>query len=67
LRGETEVYEGDWHPLAARAIRRDAKGVEAGGRLRLGMPAGVYTLRVSAMNQKSKRVVSQTADFEVVP
>ncbi|HEX8720939.1 MAG TPA: VWA domain-containing protein [Pyrinomonadaceae bacterium] len=67
LRGESEVYEGEWQPLSAQAIRRDAKGVEAGGRLKLGLPADLYTLRVTAKNPKSKKTVVQTADFEVAP
>ncbi|HEX7957789.1 MAG TPA: hypothetical protein VF508_12640, partial [Pyrinomonadaceae bacterium] len=67
LRGETEVYKGEWQPLSGQTIRRDAKGVEAGGRLKLGLPADIYTLRVTAKDPKSNKTVVQTADFEVTP
>jgi VWFA-related protein len=67
LRGEAPVFAGEWQPVSARAIRRDGKGVEVGGRLRLGLPADLYTLRVSAKNPKSNKTVTQTVDFEVAP
>jgi VWFA-related protein len=67
LRGEAPVFAGEWQPLSARAIRRDGKGVEVGGRLKLGLPADLYTLRVSAKNPKSNKTVTQTVDFEVAP
>jgi len=67
MRGEAPVFAGEWQPLSARAIRRDGRGVEVGGRLKLGLPADLYTLRVSAKNTKSNKTVTQTADFEVAP
>jgi VWFA-related protein len=67
LRGETPVFAGEWQPLSARAIRRDGKGVEVGGQLKLGLPADLYTLRVSAKSPKSSKTVTQTVDFEVAP
>jgi hypothetical protein len=67
LRGESEVFEGEWQPLSARAIRRDGIGVEVGGRLKLELPADLYTLRVTAKNPKSKKTVTQTVDFQIAP
>jgi hypothetical protein len=67
LRGEASVYEGEWQPLASRAVRSDARGTEAGGRLRLGLPPGLYTLRLTARDARSKKKTTQTVDFEVVP
>ncbi len=67
LRGESEVFAGEWQPLSARTIRRDSKGVEVSGELKLGLPADSYTLRVSAKNPKSNKTVTQTVDFEVAP
>jgi VWFA-related protein len=67
LRGEAQVYEGEWQPLASRAKRHDASGTEAGGQLRLDMPPGLYTLRVSARDARSQKTAVQTINFEVVP
>jgi len=64
---EEEVFWCKWQLLSARVIRRDGKGVEVSGRLKLGFPADRYTLRVSAKNPKSNKTVTQTVDFEVAP
>jgi VWFA-related protein len=65
VQGSAKVYEGDWQPLAARVIRKDEKGVEAGGQLRLTLPAGVYTLRVSVKDPATKKTAQRESDFEV--
>jgi len=64
LRGERTIYNGT-ASLASRAIRRDAKGIEVGGQLNLGLEPGVYTLRISAKDSKSKKPAQQTVDFEI--
>jgi hypothetical protein len=65
LKGEESVYERDWQPLASRVIRQDEKGVEAGGQLALGLDAGIYELRVTIRDAKSKKTAQQTVSFEV--
>jgi VWFA-related protein len=65
--GEKVVYQGGWQPLTERTIRKDAEGIEAGGRLQLGLAPGFYSLRVTLKDPKSKKTVHQTADFEVEP
>jgi hypothetical protein len=64
LQGDKPLYEGGWQPLASRALRRDAKGTEAGGEIRLTLPPGVYTLRVTVKNGANK-TGRRDADFEV--
>jgi len=64
LKDDKPIYTTS-HPLAQRAIRTDAKGVEIGGQLKLVMPPGFYTLQVSVKDAKSKKTAQQTADFEV--
>ena len=65
MQGETRVYEGAWQPLGSRAIRSDRKGTEAGGRIKLSLGPGVYTLRLTVKDAGSKQAVQQTTDFEV--
>ncbi len=65
VQGEKEFYSGDWQPLAARAVRSDAKGVEAGGQLRLTLPPGLYTLRVTVKDSASRKTVQRESDFEI--
>lgn len=65
VQGEKDVYEGTWQPLAARVIRSDRKGAEAGGQLRITLAPGVYTLRLTLKDAGSKKTVQQTTDFEV--
>jgi len=65
VQGETRVYEGAWQPLGSRAIRSDRKGTEAGGRIKLSLGPGVYTLRLTVKDAGSKQTVQQTTDFEV--
>ncbi|MFL6231196.1 MAG: VWA domain-containing protein [Pyrinomonadaceae bacterium] len=67
LQGDKALYDGGWQPLAARVLRRDAKGAEAGGQLKAELPPGVYTLRVSVKDGASNKTAERTADFEVEP
>lgn len=64
LQGEKPLYEGNWQPLATRTVRRDAKGTEAGGELRLPLPPGVYTLRVTVKDAANK-IERRESDFEI--
>ena len=67
LETETVVYQGGWQPLSARTIGKDAKGIEAGGQLELGLEPGFYSLRVTVKDPKSKKTVQQSTGFEIEP
>lgn len=67
LNSERVAYQGGWQPLASRTIRRDAKGIEAGGQLELGLAPGIYSLKVTVKDPKSKKPIERTADFEIEP
>ena len=64
LQGEKSIYSTT-EPLASRTIALDAKGIVAGGALKLGLAPGVYTLRITVKDSKTKKPVEQTVDFEV--
>jgi len=66
VQGETPVYTKT-APLATRTLRKDEKGIEAGGQLSLGLEPGLYTLRISVTDRKSKKPVQQSVDFEMSP
>ncbi|HJQ25907.1 MAG TPA: VWA domain-containing protein [Blastocatellia bacterium] len=59
------VYDGDWQDVAARTMRKDKKGIEVGGQLKLGLAPGVYDLTVSVKDHRSKKPVQQTVSFEI--
>ncbi|HST52487.1 MAG TPA: VWA domain-containing protein, partial [Pyrinomonadaceae bacterium] len=65
--GDTTVYSGEWQPLSSRAVGNDSRGVEAGGQFKVTLPPGVYTLRLSVKDSRSKKIIQQTLDFEVSP
>ncbi len=65
LKGEESVYHTDWQPLASRVLRRDPKRMEAGGQIALGLDSGIYELRVTVKDAKSKKTAQQTVSFEV--
>jgi hypothetical protein len=67
LQDEKPVYEGPWRDIASRMIRSDSKGAELGGRVPLGLPPGLYELRVSVKEAKSKKPLQQTVTFEIEP
>jgi VWFA-related protein len=65
LQGEKLVYEGKWQDMASRTIRNDNKGIEIGGRMSLELPPGIYELKVSARDSKSKKQTERTVIFEM--
>jgi VWFA-related protein len=64
LQGEAAVYSKS-APLSARTVRKDEKGIEAGGMLSLGLDPGMYTLQITVTDPKSKKPVKQSVDFEM--
>jgi hypothetical protein len=64
LQSGTSIYESAWQPLRSRVIRADATGVEVAGQLKMDAGPGVYTMRVTIQDSKSKRKTIRTAEFE---
>jgi VWFA-related protein len=65
LESGASAYDGSWQPLASKIIRSDGLGMEIGGQLKLEVPPGIYTLRITVRDQKSKKETQQTVSFEI--
>jgi len=61
----TNAYEGSWQPLTPRIVRNDGIGLEIGGQLRMDGGPGIYTLRVTVKDPKSKKKAQQSIAFEI--
>lgn len=64
LNNDKSVYKNT-EPLQSKLGGKDSKGVAAGGSMRLALPPGIYTLRISVKDAKSKKPAVETADFEM--
>lgn len=64
LESGKSLYDGGWQPLGPRVVRKDAIGIEIGGQLTMDLGPGVYTLRISVKNAKSKKPAQQTTELE---
>jgi hypothetical protein len=65
LESGTNAYDGSWQPVTPRIVRSDGMGLEIGGLLRMEVAPGVYTLRVTVRDMKSKKETQQTIAFEI--
>jgi VWFA-related protein len=64
--GEKMLSEGEWLPVSARMLGRDAKGLTVGGQLQLSnFPAGLYELRVMVRGQQKKAVAQRAVVFGI--
>ena len=59
------IHQTEWQPVTSRVIGRDKKGLEVGGRLALTLQTGVYELRITVMDSKSKRTAKGTVAFAI--
>lgn len=48
------IHKTEWQPVTSRVIGRDKKGIEIGGQLALALQSGVYELRITVSDSKSK-------------
>lgn len=63
--GEQTIFRSDWQPVATRLVRAGKKGFDAGGQINLDLPPGLFELRVTVKDPKSKRSAQQSVVFEV--
>ena len=59
------IHQTGWQPVAARLIGRDKKGIEIGGQLALTLRPGLYELRISVTDSKSKKTTQRTVPFAI--
>jgi VWFA-related protein len=59
------IHQTEWQPVTSRIIGRDKRGIEIGGQLSLALQPGLYELRVSITDSKSKQAAQRTAVFAI--
>ncbi len=59
------IHRTEWQPVASRLIGRDKKGIEIGGQLTLTLQPGLYELRISVTDSKSKQTAQRTVAFAI--
>ena len=67
LQSGATIYDGAWQPVAPRILRSDRMGIEIGGQIKMEMPTGIYTLRVTVKDSGSGHSAEQTIDLELEP
>ena len=59
------IHKTEWQPVTSRVIGRDKKGIEIGGQLALALQSGVYELRITVSDSKSKQTAKRTVAFAI--
>ena len=59
------IYQSPQEPLASRLTGREKKGMSIGGKIQLGMDPGIYEMRISVTDTKSKKTTQQAVTFGI--
>src|SRR4030095_7694844 len=59
------IHQTESQPVAARVIGDGKKGLAVGGELTLSLPRGLYELRISITNPKSKQSAERVVPFGI--
>jgi hypothetical protein len=59
------IHKTEWQPVTSRLIGRDKRGIEIGGQLALTLQPGVYELRISVSDSKSRQTANRTIAFAI--
>ena len=59
------IHQTEWQPVTSRIVGRDKRGIEIGGQLNLPLAPGIYELRISVSDSKSKQTAQRTVVFAV--
>jgi VWFA-related protein len=66
LQDEKPILTIPWQPVTTREIGKDAKGLVIGGQFALrNIQSGIYDMRVSVKDSKTKRPVQMSAPFGI--
>lgn len=64
--GQERIYKSEWVPVSLPMIGRNKKGVEVAEHIMLDkVPPGLYELRVTVADPKSKQIAQRAVIFEV--
>lgn len=64
--GQDRIYQSEWMPVSQRMIGRNKKGLEVAEQMMLDkVPPGLYELRVTVEDPKSKQKIQRAVIFEV--
>jgi hypothetical protein len=68
LRGAETIFQSQWRPVSARAIAKDKKGVEISEQFKLNnLKTGLYEIRITVKDAKTKKPPQRTVLFGVEP
>ena len=64
-RGGEVVYQSQPTPIASRVVGKEKKGILLGGQIKLALEPGIYELRISIGEARSKRKAQQAVTFGI--
>jgi len=68
LHGSETLYQSPWRPVTGRTVAKDKKGVEVSEQLKLNnLKTGVYEVRITVKDAKTKKPPQRTMLFGVEP
>ncbi|MFY9574866.1 MAG: VWA domain-containing protein [Blastocatellia bacterium] len=59
------IHMTEWQPVTSRVIGRYKRGIEIGGQLALTLQPGVYELRITVSDSKSRQTANRTVAFAI--
>jgi VWFA-related protein len=67
VQGDKVLFTSDWQPVTGRLVKQDKKGLEVGGLVELNVKPGIYELRMTVRDAKSKKAIQQSSIIGVEP
>ena len=59
------LKQGDWQQIGSRIIAKHTAGIDVGDKIKLDMKPGIYELRVSVKDEKTKHPIEQSVVFGI--